>query len=242
MPPKLSINVDHVATLRNARGGLDPCPVQAAKISQHAGASSITVHLREDRRHIKLHDVFRIKETIDIPLNFEMAATEEMQKIAYKLKPDSICIVPERRQELTTEGGLDIESNFLDLFQYISKLKEQDIKISLFLNPNKETLDKAKELNVDIVELHTGTFAHTFFSSNQHKINLSLSHIEEAAHYAHSLGLEVHAGHGLAYNNIHYVSNINVIQKLHIGHSLIADSIIYGLHESITRIIKKIDN
>lgn len=223
---RLGINIDHVATIRNARGGDNPCPIRAAKMAMEAGADSITAHLREDRRHIKDADIERLKAEISLPLNLEMAATDEMLAIALKVRPHAVCLVPEKREELTTEGGLDIISLEQTLTPYIHKLQENGSRVSLFINANIQQIDAAKRTGARAIELHTGSYAENF---------AELEKIQKAAAYAHSLGLEVHAGHGLNYDNVSEIAKIQEIIELNIGHFLIGEAVFIGLKEAITK-------
>jgi pyridoxine 5-phosphate synthase len=223
---RLGINIDHVATLRNARGGDNPCPIRAALLALEAGANGITAHLREDRRHIKDHDIERLKAEVPLPLNLEMAATDEMLTIALRTKPHAVCLVPEKRAELTTEGGLDVIRMEKFLTPYIKKLQDNGSRVSLFLAPNKEQIEAAKRTSAKVVELHTGTYAENLSQENRQAI------INSARH-AHSLGLEVHAGHGLNYKNVADIAKIPEIMELNIGHFLIGEAVFIGLKEAI---------
>ena len=226
---QLGVNVDHIATLRQARGTSYPDPMQAADIARKAGADGITVHLREDRRHIQDFDVFNIKESVTLPLNFEMAATAEMLKIAAKVSPFECCLVPEKREELTTEGGLDIASQIPNLIDYIDELKSFGIKASLFIDPSIQQIEASKEVGADIIELHTGTYADCSGSSQE----TELLRLIKGAELAHQLGLQVNAGHGLHYQNVQAVAEIPEIVCLNIGHSIIARASLTGLHEAV---------
>ena len=227
---RLGVNIDHVATVRNARGGIHPSPVAAALQAQKAGADGITAHLREDRRHIRDDDITALKEAIDIPLNFEMAATEEMVAIALKLLPNAACIVPERREELTTEGGLAVAGQQARLSPLIQQLKGAGIRVSLFVDADEAELNAAAELGADIVELHTGTYSHMI---QDDAIEDELERLRSGAAYAASLGLEVHAGHGLSYDNVGAVAAIEQVVELNIGHFLIGASVFTGLEEAV---------
>lgn len=234
---KLGVNIDHVATIRNARGGSHPDPLRAASIAASAGADGITVHLREDRRHISDQDVRRIKKDISLPLNLEMAPTEEMLEFAELCIPNSVCLVPEKRKERTTEGGLNIYESKKILFDYISRLKHKGIKVSLFIEPDNLQIEASSDVGADIVELHTGKYANSYgnlMEQELEKINL-------AAHYASDLGLECHAGHGLNYLNVENVASIHQITELNIGHFLIGEAIFCGLYSSIRRMRSIVD-
>ena len=230
---RLGINIDHVATLRNARGGGNPCPIRAAKMAIEAGADGITAHLREDRRHIKDADIESLKTEISAPLNLEMAMTDEMLEIALRIKPHAVCLVPEKRAELTTEGGLDVVSLEQLLTPYIYKLQENGSRVSLFIDANIQQIKAAKRAGARAVELHTGGYAENF---------AELEKIQQAATYAHSLGLEVHAGHGLNYDNVSEIAKIPEIIELNIGHFLIGEAVFIGLKEAIVKMRNIINN
>jgi len=232
-PLRLGINIDHVATIRNARGGEHPSPLRAAKLAAAAGADGITAHLREDRRHITERDIQRLKGEINLPLNLEMAATEEMLKIALKTKPHAACIVPEKRQEVTTEGGLDAARRKTQLQKYVNDLSAAGIRVSLFVEAAEEQLYAAKELGAPVVELHTGAYA-------QGKAG-EYERIIEATKLAETLGLECHAGHGLNYDNVGKIAAIPTIMELNIGHFLIGEAIFEGLEKSIKKMRKLMD-
>jgi pyridoxine 5-phosphate synthase len=227
---RLGVNIDHVATVRNARGGIHPSPVAAALLAQKAGADGITAHLREDRRHIRDDDITALKEAIDIPLNFEMAATEEMVAIALKLLPNAACIVPERREELTTEGGLAVAGQQARLSPLIQQLKGAGIRVSLFVDADEAELNAAAELGVDIVELHTGQYCDSVAGSLRSQ---ELERIAKGAQIAASAGLEVHAGHGLSFETVQEIAALPEIVELNIGHFLIGAAIYTGLEDVI---------
>ena len=237
---RLGVNIDHVATIRNARGELYPDPVKAALIAQKSGADSITIHLREDRRHIRDIDLMNIKKKIKLPLNLEMAATNEMLKIAIKNKPDFVCIVPEKREEITTEGGLNIKKNKKLLKKIIFILKKNKIRVSLFINPSKTDIKNSFILGANCVELHTGNFCNLV--NNKKNIVRSFAQLLKSSNYASSLGLEVHAGHGLTYKSATLLSKIKNISEFNIGHFLIAESLFLGLNNTIKRFKKIINN
>jgi len=237
---RLGVNIDHVATVRNARGEIYPSPINAALLSQKNGADSITVHLREDRRHINEKDLEIIKKKLNIPLNLEIASTNEMLKIALKHKPKFICIVPEKRKEITTEGGLNLKykRNFLKIV--INKLKKNGSRVSLFIEPNKKVIADAHNLKVDCIEIHTGKLCNLINKKKSYK--KELLKISNSAKFAKSLGLDVHAGHGLTYKSAKILKKIDNINEYNIGHFLIGESIFYGLGHVIKkfkRIIKK---
>lgn len=225
---RLGVNIDHVATIRNARGGFHPDPLRAANIAYQAGADGITAHLREDRRHISDRDIERLIKEIDLPLNLEMAATKEMLDIAIKHKPNACCIVPEKRQEVTTEGGLNLSANINKLSDCINKLRGNAIRVSLFIDPQKKDIEIAKELGADIVEIHTGSFANNF-NKNGEIHNDEFDHLNNISIFAHEIGLEVHAGHGLTFETARVISRINVLKELNIGHFIIGEAVFEGL-------------
>ena len=230
---RLGVNIDHVATIRNARGGNLPELSRAAKIVENSGADLLTVHLREDRRHINEIDLETILNTINIPLNLEIAANSEMIAIAKKHKPHSVCFVPENRQELTTEGGLDVCSNFKALEKVINPLLESEINVALFIDPDIEQLTATHKLGIKTVEFHTGAYANAFL--NKDKFELELEKIKESVLCAKEYNINSHAGHGLNYENVSLISSIPNIHELNIGHFLIGEAIFYGLKESILK-------
>ena len=235
---RLGVNIDHVATVRNARGELYPSPLRAALKAEKYGADSVTIHLREDRRHINDNDLKLIKSKLRIPLNLEIASTKEMLKIALKQKPSFICIVPEKRKEVTTEGGLNLNYKKTFLKKMIKELKLKKSRISLFIEPKITDIKKAKKLNCDCIEIHTGKICNLI---NKNKSYLSeLKKIKKAVNYAASIGLEVHAGHGLTYKSVKIISRIKNINELNIGHFLIGESIFTGLKEVINNFKKAI--
>ena len=236
---RLGVNIDHVATVRNARGEKYPSPLRAAVLAQKAGADSITIHLREDRRHINDKDLSLINSKLKIPYNLEIAATKEMLKIALKHKPPFICIVPEKRKEITTEGGLNLDYKKKFLQQIIYKLKKNKSRISLFIEPNSIDIKKAKNLNVQCVEIHTGRFCNLVNENKNYKHELK--RIKKAVVLGNEMGLEVHAGHGLTYKSAKILSKVKGIKEFNIGHFLIGDAIFIGLTNCIKkfkRIIK----
>lgn len=229
---RLGVNIDHVATIRNARGGAHPDPVAAALLAERAGADGITAHLREDRRHIRDDDMYRLKEMLAIPLNFEMAATQEMLQIALDVKPHACCLVPEKRQELTTEGGLDVAGSTAHLWSIIDPLKAAGIRVSLFIDADEAQVMAAKQCEADIIELHTGTYCHAAKGSPR---DAELARIQQAAQLAHNQGLEVHAGHGLCYETVGAVAAIPFMRELNIGHFIIGQSLFDGLEIAIQK-------
>ena len=235
---RLGVNIDHVATIRNARGGVHPEPMRAAITAQNAGADGITAHLREDRRHISDQDIIDLKNNIRLPLNLEMAATEEMLEIALKNKPNAVCIVTEKRQEVTTEGGLDICNMMEILDGYVHKLQGSNIRVSLFLEPDIEIVKRAYELNVDIIEFHTGKYSHLLGEARKKE----LDRIIKAVELADSFGIECHAGHGLTYDNVADIARIPQLKELNIGHFLIGEAIFLGLENSIMKMRQIIED
>ena len=228
---RLGVNIDHVATVRNARGESYPSPLRAALLAQKSGADSVTIHLREDRRHINELDLKQIKSKLKIPLNLEIAATKEMLNIALKRKPPFICIVPEKRQEVTTEGGLNLKFRRNFLKSVIDKLKKNNSRISLFVEPNIHDIADAKNLNADCVEIHTGKFCNLINKKKNYKNELL--RIKKAVDLGNTLNLEVHAGHGLTYKSAKILSKIKGIKEFNIGHFLIGESIFSGLNKTI---------
>ncbi len=235
---RLGVNIDHVATVRNARGGTHPDPVRAARLAVTAGADGVTAHLREDRRHITDEDIGRILDAITAPLNLEMAAAEEMMEIALRHKPHAVCIVPERRQERTTEGGLDAAAGFAHLQPFVATLGDAGIRVSLFVEPAPEQLRAARGLGAPVVEFHTGSYCHALGETRERE----LSRIHGAAALCEELGLECHAGHGLTYDNVGPIAAIPAIVELNIGHFLVGEAIFCGLEASIRRMRAAMDD
>ena len=230
---KLGVNIDHVATVRNARGEKYPSPLRAAILAEKCGADSVTIHLREDRRHINDKDLRSIISKLTIPLNLEIAATKEMLKIALKHRPPFICIVPEKRKEITTEGGLNLEYKKNFLKKIISNLKKKKLRVSLFIEPAIKDVNKAKLLEADCIEIHTGSFCNLVNKNKNFK--KELDKIKKAVALANKIGLEVHAGHGLTYKSAKILSKIKGIKEFNIGHFLVGESIFIGLSNSIKR-------
>ena len=222
----LGVNIDHIATLRQARGTKYPSLIEAARICEESGADSITLHLREDRRHIQDDDVEALKQSLTTKMNLEMAATDEMLKIATLISPEDCCLVPEKRQELTTEGGLDVVSQLSRLKEVCAELNSNHIKTSLFIDAEKDQIDAAVDCGAPIIEIHTGHYAN---ASDGEELNIELQRIIVASEYAHSIGLQVNAGHGLTMNNTKAIAAINNMVELNIGHSIIARSLFVGL-------------
>ena len=237
---RLGVNIDHVATVRNARGENYPSPLRASLLAEKCGADSVTIHLREDRRHINELDLKKIIKKLKIPLNLEIAATQEMLNIAYKSKPPFVCIVPEKRKEITTEGGLNLNYNKNFLKKLINKLKNKNIRVSLFIEPSIKDIKQAKNLKVDCVEIHTGKLCNLINKKKNYKNEINK--IKKAVKKGNELGLEVHAGHGLTFNSAKILSKINGIIEFNIGHFLIGESIFVGLPKTIIlfkKILKK---
>jgi pyridoxine 5-phosphate synthase len=234
---RLGVNIDHVATIRNARGGAFPDPVRAAKLAALAGADGITAHLREDRRHISDGDIERLAREIDLPLNLEMAATDEMLAIALRHRPHAACIVPEKREERTTEGGIDAAGQHNRLAPIVRTLGEARVRVSLFIEADKRQFDAAKSLGAPVVEIHTGAYCDTTGAAREKHLEA----IREGAAYGVSLGLEIHAGHGLGYDTVGPVAAIPEIRELNIGHFLVGEAIFVGLEASIRRMRELMD-
>ena len=230
---RLGVNVDHVATIRNARGGRHPDPVRAAKLAIAAGADGITAHLREDRRHIRDDDIARLKAEIDKPLNFEMAATEEMTAIALKVRPHAVCLVPEKRTERTTEGGLDAVKQRAQLKPVVHVLKAADIRVSLFIGAAPAQIEAAVELGAPVVELHTGSWCDALIEQRKVEADVEWELLRGGALRAKDLGLEVHAGHGLDYASAETIAALPQIVELNIGHFLVGESVFEGLADAI---------
>ena len=234
------MNIDHVATIRNARGETYPNPLKAALIAQRSGANSVTIHLREDRRHIRDDDLKKIKKKLRIPLNLEIAPTNEMLKIAIKNKPNFVCIVPEKRKEITTEGGLNIKKNKKFLQKMINALKKNKIRVSLFIDPKINDIRLSRSLGANCVELHTGNFCNLINKGK--KIKKSFLKLKNSANYAKKIGLIVHAGHGLTYKSAYKISKIRNISEFNIGHFIISESLFLGLNSAIKKFKKVINN
>ena len=233
---RLGVNIDHVATIRNARGGVHPSPVTAALQAEAAGANGITAHLREDRRHICDEDMVALKAGISIPLNFELAATSDMIAIAVKIRPNAACIVPEKREEITTEGGLSVIGQETRLADKLAPLKDAGIKLSLFIEANQADIDAAVAIGADIVELHTGRYC-----TDSAGRESELFRLQTAAQHAAAIGIECHAGHGLNYDTVSQIASIPNIEELNIGHFLIGESIFCGLPAAIEKMRRLID-
>lgn len=234
----LGVNIDHIATLRQARGTRYPDPVSAANIAEQAGADSITIHLREDRRHIQERDVRILNETLLTPMNLEMALTEEMLAIAESVRPKFCCIVPEKREELTTEGGLDVISQLSRVKEACSRLKEAGIRVSLFIDADNDQIEAARESTAPYIEIHTGHYADT---NNDEEKKIELNKIINGVEFANNVGLKVNAGHGLSYTNVMQIAAIPEILELNIGHSIISRAVFSGLAEAVTEMKRLIN-
>jgi pyridoxine 5-phosphate synthase len=241
IPLRLGVNIDHVATVRNARGGLKPDPLRAALLAIEAGADGVTAHLREDRRHIHDDDMARLKNSISKPLNFEMAATEQMLDIALRIKPHAVCLVPERRTERTTEGGLDVIGGHDHLVPFVDELRRAGIRVSLFIEPGQEAIDASASIKAPVVELHTGAWCHAVEVGDHGLAEREFARIERAAAFAAARGLECHAGHGLDYETARRISGIPQIVELNIGHFLVGEAIFVGLAASVREMRKAMD-
>ncbi len=226
----LGVNIDHVATLRNARGGKEPDTILAADICEQNGATSITTHLREDRRHIKDEDVRTLIKTLKTNLNLEMAVTEEMGRIALEIKPHSVCLVPEKRQEITTEGGLDVSGQLEKITNFVKPLKDAGIIVSLFIDPNEEQVKASAKTGAQFIEMHTGQYSEAYGTEKEEE---EFQKLKKSAQLAQSLGLKVNAGHGLNYDNVHRMHEIQGLYELNIGHSIISRAIFTGLAAAV---------
>lgn len=234
-PIRLGVNIDHVATLRNARGTAYPSPLRAARLAEAAGAQGITAHLREDRRHIRDTDIADLKAGLKVPLNFEMAPTDEMARIALATAPHACCLVPERREEVTTEGGLDVAADAARLTDYVGALTETGIRVSMFIGHDPRQIEASAAIGAQVVELHTGRYCDLHYEGRFAERDLELEALRAGAAYARSLGLEVHAGHGLTFETVTPIAEIPEIRELNIGHFLIAESVFIGLEGAIVQ-------
>ncbi len=238
---RLGVNIDHVATIRNARGGAYPDPVLAAKVAQEAGADGITAHLREDRRHILDADIEGLMDALTIPLNFEMAATDEMQAIALRHKPHAVCIVPEKREERTTEGGLEVAREENKLAHFIAPLRDVGCRVSIFIAADRRQIEAAHRIGAEVIELHTGAYCDAHAEGRFDERDRELEALREMSSFAHSLGLEVHAGHGLTYETVQPIAALPEVLELNIGHFLIGESIFRGLTPAIAEMRRLMD-
>jgi len=238
---RLGVNIDHVATVRNARGGAYPDPVRAAKLAEAAGADGITAHLREDRRHISDRDIAALTEALETPLNFEMAATEEMQRIALRHRPHAVCIVPEKREERTTEGGLEVAREENRLAHFIAPLREAGCRVSIFVAADRRQIEAAHRIGAQVVELHTGAYCDAHAEGRLADRDRELEGLREMAALAQSLGLEVHAGHGLTFETVQPVAAFPEVRELNIGHFIIAEAIFMGLDPAIREMRRLMD-
>lgn len=239
---RLGVNIDHVATVRNARGGAYPDPIRAAKLAEEAGADGITAHLREDRRHITDADIDGLMAALTVPLNFEMAATDEMQKIALRHKPHAVCIVPEKREERTTEGGLEVAREENRLAHFIAPLRDAGCRVSIFIAADKKQIEAAHRIGAEVIELHTGAYCDYHAEGNFKARDRELEALRDMSAYAHSLGLEVHAGHGLTYDTVAPVAAFAEVRELNIGHFLIGEAIFRGLTPAVQEMRRLMDD
>lgn len=238
---RLGVNIDHVATLRNARGGALPDPIRAARLAEQSGADGVTAHLREDRRHIRDDDISAIMEAITIPLNFEMAATDEMQRIALDHKPHAACIVPERREERTTEGGLEVAADQNRLTDFILPLKEAGIRVSMFIAPDPAQIEASARIGAPVIELHTGAYCDFHAEGKTAERDAELERLVAGAKLGAELGLEIHMGHGLTYDNLAPIAAMPEVMELNIGHFLIGEAVFVGLPEALAEMRRCMD-
>ncbi|MEM9434230.1 MAG: pyridoxine 5'-phosphate synthase [Pseudomonadota bacterium] len=238
---RLGVNIDHVATVRNARGGDVPDPVRAAKLAEQFGADGVTAHLREDRRHMRDDDIDALVDALTVPLNFEMAATDEMQRIALRHKPHAVCIVPERREERTTEGGLDVAREENRLAHFIAPLADAGCRVSIFIAADPRQIEAAARIGASVVELHTGAYCDLHSEGRFAERDAELTRLRDMSTFAHELGLEVHAGHGLTYDTVKPVAAFREVVELNIGHYLIGEAIFTGLGEAIEKMRNLMD-
>lgn len=238
---RLGVNIDHVATVRNARGGSVPDPIRAAKMAEEAGADGITAHLREDRRHISDADIDNLMDALTVPLNFEMAATEEMRKIALRHKPHAVCIVPEKREERTTEGGLEVAREENQLAHFIAPLRDAGCRVSIFIAADQRQIEAAHRIGAQVIELHTGAYCDAHAEGRFDARDAELERLREMARFGHDLGLEVHAGHGLTYDTVSPVAAFPEVRELNIGHFLVGEAIFSGLKPAITEMRRIMD-
>ena len=240
-PLRLGVNIDHVATVRNARGGAYPDPLRAARLAQEAGADGITAHLREDRRHISDADIEGLMQVLTVPLNFEMAATAEMQAIALRHRPHAVCLVPEKREERTTEGGLEVAREENRLAHFIAPLREAGCRVSIFIAADRRQIEAAHRIGAEVIELHTGAYCDAHAEGRFADRDRELAGLREMSAFAHSLGLEVHAGHGLTYDSVQPIAAFPEVRELNIGHFLIGEAIFRGLEPAIREMRRLMD-
>ncbi|HGG04245.1 MAG TPA: pyridoxine 5'-phosphate synthase [Aliiroseovarius sp.] len=238
---RLGVNIDHVATVRNARGSAYPDPVRAALLAEQSGADGITAHLREDRRHISDSDIERLAEALSVPLNFEMAATDEMQAIALRHTPHAVCIVPEKREELTTEGGLEVARQENKLAGFIAPLREAGCRVSLFIAADRAQVEAAARIGAQVVELHTGAYCDLHYEGRLEERDAELERLREMSVLGHELGLEVHAGHGITYDTVAPIAAFPEVMELNIGHFLIGEAIFTGLKPAMAEMRRRMD-
>jgi pyridoxine 5-phosphate synthase len=238
---RLGVNIGHVATIRNARGGAHPDPARAAAIAEKAGADGITIHLREDRRHIQDHDLEAVRKAVKLPINLEMATTDEMLTIALKFEPHAACLVPERREERTTEGGLDVARLHNQVAPYVKELRDKGIRVSLFIEPAMAQVRTALDLGAPVVELHTGKYVELVFAGDKDGAIRELERLQEAAAFGHENGLEIHVGHGLTYETVWPVAMIPQVRELNIGHFIMGEALFVGLDAAVRRMRQEID-
>lgn len=238
---RLGVNIDHVATIRNARGGAHPDPAKAAAIAQTAGADGITIHLREDRRHIRDTDLEAVRNATKLPINLEMATTEEMLAIALKFKPHAACLVPEKREERTTEGGLDVARLLPQVEPYVRRLRDGGSRVSLFIEPSLAQVDAAVTMGAPVVEFHTGKYVELVFAGDKTGAGEELKRLQEAAAHGHARGLEIHVGHGLTYDTVRPVAAIPEVRELNIGHFIMGEALFVGLDAAVKRMRHEID-
>lgn len=238
---RLGVNIDHVATIRNARGGVHPAPAKAAAIAQAAGADGITIHLREDRRHIRDADLEAVRSAVNLPINLEMATTYEMLAIALAYKPHAACLVPERREERTTEGGLDVARLHNQVEPFVRALRDSGSRVSLFIEPSKVQIAVAEAMGAPVVELHTGKYVELVFAGDHAAAGEELNRLREAAAYGHEKGIEIHVGHGLTYDTVRPVAAIAEVRELNIGHFIMGEALFVGLDSAVRRMRHEIN-
>ncbi|HEV7692874.1 MAG TPA: pyridoxine 5'-phosphate synthase [Hyphomonadaceae bacterium] len=238
---RLGVNIDHVATIRNARGGAHPDPAKAAAIAEAAGADGITIHLREDRRHIRDHDLEAVRKAVKLPINLEMATTDEMLAIALEFRPHAACLVPEKREERTTEGGLDVARLHDQVAPFVKKLRDAKVRVSLFIEPSKVQVAVAEAIGAPVVELHTGKYVELVFAGDKSGAVEELRRLQEASEYGAEKGIEIHAGHGLTYDTVRPVAAIAQVRELNIGHFIMGEALFVGLESAVKRMRQEID-